>query len=69
MSESSVRSLVKSVTWRLLGSMSTATITWGITGQISFAVEVGLAQLIINFILYLVHERIWNLSSWQRDDK
>ena len=49
--------------------MSTATITWGITGQISFAVEVGLAQLIINFILYWVHERIWNLSSWQRDDK
>ncbi|MFD0993324.1 DUF2061 domain-containing protein [Tenacibaculum geojense] len=65
-SESPVRSIVKSVSWRLLGTIDTITISWFITGQINTALSIGGIELISKMILYFFHERIWNNIKWGR---
>ena len=66
MTESSRRSLVKTITWRLSGSAATFTIAWLISGDLSVAGPIAVIQLILNTLLYYVHERIWNTIDWGR---
>ena len=66
MTESSRRSIVKTITWRLSGSAATFTIAWLISGDLSVAGPIAVIQLIFNTVLYYVHERIWNEIHWGR---
>lgn len=53
------RHLAKAVTWRIIASITTALIAWffGLPPQAVGAVFV--ADLIIKFVLYYAHERVW----------
>jgi len=53
------RHLAKAVTWRVVASITTAAIAWffGLPPKAVGAVFV--ADLIIKFILYYAHERVW----------
>lgn len=53
------RHLAKAVTWRIIASIVTALIAWffGLPPKAVGAVFV--ADLIIKFVLYYGHERIW----------
>ena len=53
------RHLVKAVTWRIVASIVTALIAWyfGLPPKAVGAVFV--ADLIIKFVLYYGHERLW----------
>ena len=53
------RHLAKAVTWRVIASITTALIAWtfGLPPKIIGAVF--LADLVIKFILYYLHERVW----------
>ena len=53
------RHLLKAVTWRIIASITTAIIAWtfGLPPKAVGAVFV--ADLIIKFILYYAHERVW----------
>jgi len=62
--ESTKRSLVKTVSWRLTGSFSTFLITYLISGNFAIASSVALVQITANTILYFIHERLWNRVSW-----
>ena len=64
MIETSTRSLVKTVTWRLTGSGATFLISYLMTGNLSVASSIALIQLTSNTILYFIHERVWNKISW-----
>jgi uncharacterized membrane protein len=59
-SETTKRSLVKTITWRIIGTMDTILIAWLITGTLGFAVSIGATELITKMILYFLHERTWN---------
>lgn len=63
-SEKPVRSVVKSISWRVLGTMDTILISWLITGTLSVAFSIGGIELITKMILYFFHERIWNSIKW-----
>lgn len=63
-SERPVRSIVKSVSWRILGTMDTILISWLITGTLRLAFSIGAVELISKMILYFFHERIWNTIKW-----
>ena len=67
MTESSRRSLVKTITWRLSGSAATFTIAWLISGDLSVAGPIAVVQQVFNTALYYVHERIWNEIHWGRN--
>ncbi|KAA3621223.1 MAG: DUF2061 domain-containing protein [Bacteroidetes bacterium] len=63
-SERPVRSIVKSISWRILGTMDTIIISWLITGTLRLAFSIGAVELISKMILYFFHERIWNTIKW-----
>jgi uncharacterized membrane protein len=53
------RHLAKAVTWRIIASITTALIAWffGLPPKVVGMVFV--ADLIIKFVLYYGHERLW----------
>lgn len=62
--EKPLRSIVKTISWRILGTLDTIVITWLITGEMSVAFTVGSIELVTKMILYFFHERIWNTIKW-----
>lgn len=66
MEESSVRSVAKTVSWRLTGSGATFAISYMISGDINIAGSIAIIQVLANTVLYFIHERIWNRINWGR---
>ncbi len=66
MNDNKARSLVKTVTWRITGSGTTFLIAFLIVGDFSISSGIAITQLILNTILYYIHERIWNIIKWGR---
>jgi uncharacterized membrane protein len=64
MSESTVRSLVKTISWRITGSSATFAISYLISGNWAIASSIALSQLVANTVLYFIHERVWNTIKW-----
>jgi uncharacterized membrane protein len=67
LSDRAVRSLVKTVSWRITGSGATFAISYMVLGNFVIAGSIAIAQLISNTILYFVHERVWNKIKWGRE--
>ncbi len=62
--ESTKRSLIKTISWRAIGTIDTILISWFITGTLRFAFSIGAIELITKMILYFFHERIWNYITY-----
>jgi uncharacterized membrane protein len=54
-----IKSLIKSVSWRIVGTIDTMIISYFITGKIAIAVSIGSVEVITKTILYYFHERLW----------
>ncbi|WP_456376362.1 DUF2061 domain-containing protein [Lutibacter sp.] len=63
-SDKPARSIVKAISWRVVGTLDTILISWVITGEISMALSIGLIEIVTKMVLYFFHERIWNLVKW-----
>ena len=57
--ESSLRSLLKAITYRVTGTVTTALITLGVTGEFATALAVGSIEPFIKLVVYFLHERAW----------
>ena len=57
--KSKIRHLAKAVTWRIIASITTTIIAFYFGLPAKAIGLVFFADLIIKFILYYVHERIW----------
>ena len=66
MSDTTARSLFKTISWRITGSGATFTIAYFISGNFSMSGTIAVTQLICNTILYYVHERVWNNIKYGR---
>ena len=64
--ESHARSIAKAVSYRVLGSFSTGALFYILSGDLKLAVGGGLADTLIKFALYFLHERLWNHISFGR---
>lgn len=58
------RSLLKALSWRILGSLDTILICYIITGTLSQALSIGFIEWGTKVVLYFFHERLWNYSKW-----
>ncbi|WP_420572003.1 DUF2061 domain-containing protein [Kordia sp.] len=63
-SEKPLRSFVKSISWRIIGTLDTILISWLITGTLSMAFAIGSIEMITKMVLYFFHERVWNTIKW-----
>jgi uncharacterized membrane protein len=64
MAETTTRSLVKTISWRLIGSSAVLLISYLLTVNFALAGSIALIQLISNTLLYFIHERLWNKIQW-----
>ena len=62
--DSNKRSITKALTWRALASLATFIISYVVTGNFAAATGIASVQVVVNLILYYVHERIWNKINW-----
>ena len=58
------RSIAKTLSWRVIGTIDTILISWVLTGTIALALSIGAIELVSKMILYFFHERIWNTIKW-----
>jgi uncharacterized membrane protein len=58
------RSLAKTVSWRVVGTIATVIISYIITGTLALAFSIGIIELISKLVLYFFHERAWNKIKW-----
>jgi len=54
-----VKSALKAISWRIIGTLDTMVISYFITGKITVAVTIGSVEVITKTVLYYFHERIW----------
>ena len=54
-----IKSIIKSVSWRIVGTIDTMIISYFITGKVTIAVSIGSVEVITKTILYYFHERLW----------
>lgn len=62
--EAHYRSVVKSISWRMVGTFDTIFISWFITGEVKTALTIGSIEVITKMVLYYFHERTWNKIKW-----
>ncbi|MBE7640987.1 MULTISPECIES: DUF2061 domain-containing protein [Salegentibacter] len=66
-SEKPLRSILKTVSWRIVGTLDTIAISWVLTGEIDTALAIGSVELVTKMVLYFGHERLWNMISFGKD--
>ena len=67
--DSRKRHLIKTVTWRVLGTMDTILLSWVISGNPLTGLKIGLAEVITKMILYYFHERSWYKINYGLDKR
>ncbi len=60
------RSLVKAISWRIVGGLDTFVLSLIITGNAKFAVSIVSIEALTKIVLYYFHERVWRMISWGR---
>lgn len=65
-SEKPIRSVVKAISWRIVGTIDTMIISWFITGELKMALSIGSIEVLTKMVLYYGHERIWNIIKWRK---
>lgn len=59
MTESHIRSIIKGISWRIVGTLDTIFISYILTGHISTAIKIGVTEVITKVVLFYLHERLW----------
>ncbi len=63
------RSIMKTITWRIMATASTILVVLIVTGNLVISTSVGILELIVKALLYYLHERIWNILDYGRGEK
>ncbi len=64
--ESPVRSIVKAVTWQVLGLVTMTLMAWVATGNLAAAGGLALSAALSGFVFFILHERLWARIPWGR---
>lgn len=66
MSETHLRSVVKSASYRFVSTFITAGVAWFITHQWQLALTIGIADTAAKLLVYYGHERLWHKIAFGR---
>ncbi len=70
-----IKSIIKAVSWRVVGTLDTMVISYFITGKVTIAVSIGSLEVFTKTVLYYFHERLWahihkiKFKLWNRSGK
>ncbi len=57
--DSKLRSMLKAISWRLVGTIDTILVSYFWTGDTSKALKIGGTDVLTKILLYYLHERAW----------
>jgi uncharacterized membrane protein len=63
-SEKPLRSVLKALSWRFIGTLDTLVVSYILTDEIALATSIASVDFLTKLILYFFHERIWNKIKW-----
>ena len=63
------RHIVKSISWRIIGTLDTFLLSYILTGSIFFGLSISGIDFFSKLLLYYYHERIWFLSKIRNANK
>lgn len=58
--DSAAKSMLKTISWRIVGTIDTMVIAYLLTGELAIAFSIGSVEVVTKMILYYLHERAWN---------
>ncbi len=58
--ESHFRSIVKAISYRIVGSLITFLIAWILTRQFELSAQIGILDTTLKIAAFYGHERFWN---------
>lgn len=58
------RHILKTISWRILGTIDTIVIGGLITGDWKIGLSIGGVEVISKMTLYYIHERVWYKSNY-----
>ena len=61
--DSNLKSLMKSISWRIVGTIDTIVISFIATGQLTMALSIGSVEVVSKILLYYLHERVWEFAT------
>ena len=53
------RHMLKTLTWRLVGTLDTIFLGWLVTGDLAVGAKLGALEVFTKMALYFLHERLW----------
>ena len=62
--ESHTRSIVKTMSWRILATITTTILVYIFTKDFTIAIEVGGLEAVAKLLFYYFHERVWSTVKW-----
>ena len=67
--ESRKRTIAKTISFRVLATLSTMALVYAATGELALAGIVGGIDAVIKTLLYYFHERAWNRVGWENHEE
>ncbi|UCC32960.1 MAG: DUF2061 domain-containing protein [Candidatus Bathyarchaeota archaeon] len=68
MADSARRSLAKTLSWRVIATLTTTIIAFLFLGDITVSTALAIALNIIKGAIYFFHERIWEKADWGKSN-
>jgi|TARA_B100001142_G_scaffold327203_1_gene384293 uncharacterized membrane protein len=62
------RSLVKTITWRVIATTDTFILAWLFTSDEVIAASIAGLEVVTKLILYYMHERGWSSLQWGQEN-
>jgi len=60
------RSITKSFSYRIFGTLSSFLVVYVITGKGDLSALIAFWETVVKVYIYYVHERVWNKIEWGR---
>ena len=52
--------LLKTLSWRVVGTLDTLLLSWLITGNLAVGIQISIADFVVKTLLYYLHEKLWH---------
>ncbi len=59
MTETKTRTILKTVTWRVLATCTTMLLVYLFTKRLTLSLGIGAVEVTIKMLIYFLHERLW----------
>ena len=57
--ESHLRSVLKAITYRIVGTLTTGLLAYAVTRDLGFSLTIGALEPLVKMVIYYLHERAW----------